>query len=243
MTEPLRTEGERLAKRVMAVHGCSRSEAERLIELGHVQVNGVAVHDPARRVHNETVHITTTEIPEPLPFVNLLWHKPAGVALLADQALAGLVPPEGELLAWHTKQLRCVSPLSAQASGLAVFVQDPRLLRQFHDAASLQEHEWMLDVPGVVRPEQLQTLQETAHTLATRGRTMPLGFKLSISSQSTERTRLRLAIKGYAQEQLARWLQAAGVHPTALHRLRVGRVALGALAVGGWRIVGAYERL
>ena len=47
-----KAEGERLSKRVMALKGCSRSEAERYIEGGWVRVDGKVIEEPMYRVAN-----------------------------------------------------------------------------------------------------------------------------------------------------------------------------------------------
>ncbi len=234
-------EGERLSKRVMAMHGCSRSEAERLIESGYVQVNRVTAEEPARRVGLETVTVNAPTLSETLLPVTLLWHKPAGVPLVADQVLAGLLAASADLRPWHLKHLRCVSPLPEAASGLAVFEQDPRALRHWRDKGPLLEHEWMLDVAGAAPAEQLQALQQ--HTrLLSAGQGTPW-LKLSISSQNAERTRLRLVVKGYTPEQLPQWLHHAGLPALGMHRLRVGRLALGALPLSAFRLLGERERV
>jgi 23S rRNA pseudouridine2604 synthase len=232
--------GERLAKRVATLRGCSRADAERLIEGGWVQINGVVADDPARRVQQETITIAPNAQAEHLQPLTLLWHKPVGVALAADQPLAGLLPPSQDLRPWHLKHLRCLSPMPAASSGLAVFAQSPGVMRVLQEDGPLLEHEWMLDLASAVVPEQLQTLDKQKVDLAWGPRTPTL--KLSVSSQSAERTRLRLAIKTYTPQQLPAWLQHAGLKTTALHRLRLGRVALGALAVGAWRALGPHER-
>ncbi len=240
MAEPTPDAGERLAKRVATLHGCSRSDAERLIEGGWVTVDGAVADDPARRVRDETVRIAPNARIEALQPVTLVWHKPAGVVLAPDQPLRGLVPPNDTLRPWHLKHLRCVSPMPAASSGLAVFAQSPGVLRVLHEDGPLLEHEWMLDVPGAIAPETLALLDQRKGDMAWGPRT-PL-LKLSVGSQSAERTRLRLAVKTYTPQRLPDWLAGAGVKPTALHRLRLGRVALGTLAAGAWRVLGPHER-
>lgn len=243
MSDPQRTaptEGERLAKRVAALRGCSRSDAERLIEGGWVTVNGAVADDPAQRVTDEAVAVAPDARAEHLQPVTLVWHKPAGVALAADQALSGLVEPNASLRPWHLKHLRCVSPMPAASTGLAVFAQSPGVLRVLREDGPLLEHEWMLDLPGAVGPEALALLEQRKADMAWGPRTPTL--KLSVGSQSAERTRLRLAVKTYTPQRLPDWLRAAGLRATVLHRLRLGRVALGPLAVGAWRVLGAHER-
>lgn len=241
MSDPLRrAEGERLAKRVATLHGCSRGDAERLIEGGWVSVNGTVADDPAQRVGDETVSIAADARIETLPTLTLLWHKPVGVALVDEQPLKGLVAADATLRPWHLKHLRCASPMPAASSGLAVFAQSPGVLRVLREDGPLLEHEWMLDLPGRVSPEALATLDLRKVDMAWGPRTPHM--KLSVGSQSAERTRLRLAIKTYTPARLPAWLHSAGLTATTLHRLRLGRVALGPLPVGAWRVLSPHER-
>ncbi|HEX5805842.1 MAG TPA: S4 domain-containing protein [Macromonas sp.] len=245
MIDPLRTEGERLAKRVAALQGCSRSEAERLIENGHVQVAGNVVSDPARRVLDQPVTVQAPASQSALQTVSVLWHKPAGLALAAEQPMSGLVPPTAELQPWHLKHLRCLTPSSADATGVALFVQDPRLQLRLRDAAAGAEQEWLLDVAGTVTPAQLEELRARAELLAWRQPTLPQ-LKLSVGSQNEAQTRLRLALKHGQAERIGAWLQACGLGADRLlrqHRSRIGRLALGHLAPGEWRLLAAQERL
>lgn len=235
-----KSEGERLAKRVAALQGCSRAEAERLIEGGWVRVAGQVADDPARRVTDEAVEVDARGLGETLLPVTLLWHKPVGVALAEGQPLAGLVQPGGLLRPWHLKHLRCASPMPAASSGLAVFAQSPGVQRKLHDDALLLEHEWMLDLAGAVPAARLAALEQDVDRLAPGPRTPYL--KLSVSSRREDGTRLRLALKGYLPERLPQWLEQAGLKPQALQRLRLGRVALGQVQAGEWRLLGLHER-
>lgn len=232
-------EGERLAKRVAALRACSRSDAERLIEGGWVRVESVVVTEPAHRVHpTQAVDVDPEAQPMLLQPVTLVWHKPVGVALQDDQTLTGLLEPGAPLLPWHVKHLRCASPMPREASGLALFVQDPRVLRKLRDEGPLLEHEWMLDLAGSTSTEQTQTLLQTTEMLGKKA----FG-KLSTSSQNEQRTRLRLAAKAYDPQALPRWLARAGVAAKTIHRLRLGRAALGQLPEGAWRLLGPHERV
>lgn len=241
MSDPQRrAEGERLAKRVAALHGCSRGDAERLIEGGWVTVNGAVADDPAQRVNLETVVVAPNARIEQLPTLTLLWHKPAGVPLDADQPLKGLVPPNDTLRPWHLKHLRCVSPMPANSTGLAVFAQSPGVIRVLREEGPLLEHEWVLDLPGEVEPDALARLETGKAEMAWGPRSPHL--KLSVGSRSADRTRLRLAVKTYTPQRLPHWLKAAGLQAANMHRLRLGRVALGTLTVGDWRILNVHER-
>jgi 23S rRNA pseudouridine2604 synthase len=72
------SEGERLSKRVMALKGCSRTEAEQYIEGGWVMVNGVVVEDPPFRVLNQTVSIAPEATLLNTADITLILNKPSG---------------------------------------------------------------------------------------------------------------------------------------------------------------------
>ncbi len=72
------SEGERLSKCVMALKGCSRSEAEQYIEGGWVMVNGVVVEDPPFRVQQQTVTVAPEATLLNSADITLILHKPSG---------------------------------------------------------------------------------------------------------------------------------------------------------------------
>jgi 23S rRNA pseudouridine2604 synthase len=73
-------EGIRLAKRVAALAGVSRREAELLIENGAVRVDGVPAVLPQSRVQaHQQVEIAAGAKPEPVVPVTMLLYKPAGM--------------------------------------------------------------------------------------------------------------------------------------------------------------------
>ena len=71
-------EGERLAKRVAQLLGCSRSEAEQYIEGGFVRVDSVVVEDPPFRVLQQVVTIDPGASLLNMSAVTLVLNKPPG---------------------------------------------------------------------------------------------------------------------------------------------------------------------
>jgi 23S rRNA pseudouridine2604 synthase len=246
-------EGQRLSKVVMAQAQCSRMEAERLIEAGRVQVDGVVCQDVPRRIQPaQHVDVQGDAPASAVAAATLLLHKPAGInpaqwmqfitSARHTSDHSGLV-----LLKKHLQHLNCVASLEEAASGLMVLTQHAGVTRLFHDPQEL-EHELMAEVQGSVSPEQLQKLQQLPQA-APASRSFnafndprPKHIKASISHTTPELTRLRLAIKGYQPGDALALCQAAELHLQHLSRLRIGRVALKTLAQGQWRFLLGYER-
>lgn len=261
---PLLTTPVRLAKRVAELKPCSRSEAERLIEGGWVRVDGQVIEVPAHKVLNEAISIDPLATAIDLGPVTFLLHKPPGyeaglvaatpgdprgsrsrggpsaVECLTAGTHAG-VPPGGQpvrLLQKHFRDLTALAPLPTHASGLAIFSQDWRVQRKLTEDADLVEQEVMAVVDGEVAPTQLQHL---CHGLSFNGRPLP-PIKVSVSSQNSDSTRLRFALKGIRPGQVASMLESLGLRMQSLQRIRVGRIALAGLAVGQWRFLQGHER-
>jgi 23S rRNA pseudouridine2604 synthase len=254
-------EPQRLAKRLAAQLPCSRSDAERYIAGGWVRVDGVVVESPMARVTaGQTVTLDPKAQLEDLASVTLVWHKPAGV-VLPEITLPGDAPlPDALAAQWfvpsqrfkgdrsgvrplkiHLHKLLVAAPLAPLASGLMVWTQNPGVARKISDAGAAIEHEWLVTVaddPGLDdaarRDAVLKSFQQA---LFFEGWAVPSAR----ASWQSER-RLRLAIKNTRPGQVAHLCERAGVIPTAVHRLRLGRIGLGGLAVGQWRYLMPYER-
>lgn len=232
------SQGVRLAKRVAALAGCSRREAELLIENGAVRVDGgVTLLPQARVLPEQDVSIEPGAKPVEVPPVTLLLHKPAGLRI--EDAAALLVPANlyvgsgakaRPMLPRHAQGQRCMTPLDAQSSGLVVFSQEWRVERKFTEDADFIEHEVMVDVAGKVSPSQLAQLNRAP-------------VRASIGRQSEAGTGLRMAIKGLLPGQLAHMLGHAGLPLEAMKRIRIGRVPLAGLPSGQWRYLQSHERV
>jgi 23S rRNA pseudouridine2604 synthase len=237
-------DGIRLAKRVADMVPCSRAEAERYIAGGWVSVDGAVVEEPATRVTEAQaiVMLPGAEASDPAP-VTILLHKPAGLdaaaalALIGPDTLAPAAPGDPHVtrfLKRHLARLTVTTPLETDASGLLVLTQDWRVTRKLVDDSNRIEQEYVAEVAGAIAPDGLARLNAV---MRIGGRpTTPL--KASWQSEA----RLRLAGKDVRAGQVTAMCTQVGLTVTALRRLRVGRIALGAVPVGQWRYLRETER-
>lgn len=234
MSEEDTDSGERLAKRVAAQLHCSRREAEQLVAQGAVTVDGEPATQPQQRVRaDQRVAVTAGAQPQAMAPATLLVHKPAGLDVHAPGFWARLQRDGQDAL--HGRPAvpglfmnqRCVASLEAAESGLIVFSQVPGIARRLLDDAPLVEHEFAIEVPGPVSPEQLQRLRPA---------------RASINRQTEALTGLRVVLHGPESGQIAALCRAAGLVPSALRRLRIGRLPMAGLAAGHWRCLRPQER-
>ncbi|WP_367847507.1 RNA pseudouridine synthase [Rhodoferax sp. WC2427] len=249
MTEPVR-----LAKRLAEQLACSRREAEQYIEGGWVRVDGQLVEEPMFRVGAQKITVDPDATLLAPPTVTLVLHKPVGFTAGLDagpgpkaQAALGLLTRENHTpddrsgirtLKKHFAQLRLATPMDSRASGLVVYTQDGRVVRKLEEDADLIEHEVMVEVAGDVSPGMLRKLADPVQY----HEKILTAAKVSISSNTDTETRLRFALKGERPGQIDYLCESAGLQIRSVKRIRVGRVAMTALAPGQWRYLAEHER-
>jgi 23S rRNA pseudouridine2604 synthase len=253
--------GDRLAKRVAAMVPCSRSEAEQYIEGGWVKVNGQVVEEPPFRIQNQAITIDPDASLLELNSITILLHKPADWIDGTEESLSKLnratrrapfddartllvaakhmtKDPSGmRMLQRHFKALTATVPLENAASGLIVFTQGWRIQRKLTEELGSMEHEIIVDVQGEVTPQALHLLNRTLDS----DENLPHA-KVSINSNSPERSKLRFAIKGAHRGLIAYLCERAKLEILDMRRIRLGRVALSDLPVGQWRYLTPHEK-
>lgn len=242
MTEPVR-----LSRRLVALVGCSRAEADRFIENGFVRVDGVVVEDPRTPIADEIVTLDEGASSAPVLSATIVLHKDAG-AVIAQREGEGrrLIEPlslehraendrtEIRPLRRHLARLYEELPLPDAASGLVVLSQDRTILELLHDRGNKLEQEWLVDVDG---PQNGSIPKELARGGSFEGR--PIGpCKVSWQSEG----RLRFALANVRPGQLEAHCASVDLVVTAMKRLRVGRVGLAKIPAGTWRYLPPGER-
>ena len=234
------TEAQRLSRRLTEVAGCSRREAELYIEGGWVTVDGEVVDAPQFQVQDQQVALlpgAKAEAPEP---VTLILNQ--GPGLDEARALASITPQNQapafdtgkRVLKGHFRQLRCLAPLQAGATGLQVFTQDWRTARKLTVEFNKLEQEYLVEVQGTLKEGGLEKLKRG---VLHKGQALPPA-KCSWQNE----THLRIALKAPAPGIIAQLCAAVGLVPVTMRRLRLGGVPMGKLPVGEWRYVAGQER-
>ncbi|MEY4713093.1 MAG: hypothetical protein RIS88_2543 [Pseudomonadota bacterium] len=229
----------RLSKRVAALVPCSRSEAERYIEGGWVRVDGQVVEVPQARVA-PTQSVTLA------PEASLLALMP--VTVLANVDVGGApasIPVAGRwsedssglrVTATQLRQAKALLPLPAGAQGLAVYSQDPRIVRKLTEDALAIEQEWVVRVQGQIAEDGLARMER----LVSPRTALPGRPPLKASWQSE--ARLRLAFKGIDPAQIPWLCGQVGLVAMQGRRIRLGRLPLAGLPAGQWRALMPHEK-
>ena len=247
MTNPSNDSTVRLVKRVADKLPSSRREAEQYIEGGWISVDGQVVEEAGARVtKGQTIELLPGASLEQLLPVTILLHKPAGfnagIGCDGVPAVRGVTPEarmanahaDQRFLKRHLTGLTLTNPLDTAASGLLVFTQDFRVARKLVDEAARIEQEFIVEVEGAVGQDGLALLN---HGLPFNGKALA---PIKVSWQNE--TRLRFALKGVQNGQIAHMCSLVGLGVVSVKRIRIGRVPMAALPTGQWRYLQGYER-
>ena len=167
----------------------------------------------------------------------LALNKPTGVTCSnkdAGRVVYDLLPPRFRL---RNPALSTVGRLDRDTSGLLLLTDDGQLLHRIIAPKS--------SVPKVYRATLAQDLRGDEAALFASGTLMLDGEKaplLPAGLEPIDARNARLTLHEGRYHQARRMFAAVGNHVVALHRERIGGLALDGLPEGEWRILGDADR-
>ena len=233
----MKTQSSRVDRLLGGLGYGSRNEMARLGKAGGIVLDGVELTDVSKRI------AVTPDLPErmtvdgkaldPVPGLVLMLHKPLGMTCShkEDGALVYDVLPDR----WRRRDpaISTIGRLDKETSGLLLLTDDGDLL---HRVISPKRHVAKIYRVTLARPlaGTEQALFE-AGGLVLEGEDKPLEpAELEVLSQ----TEARLTVTEGRYHMVRRMFAAAGNHVEALHRERVGALALpDDLEPGDWRLL------
>jgi 23S rRNA pseudouridine2605 synthase len=229
-----KTKGPLSLARALSKFGvCSRKEAERLIEAGHVRVDGAVVRAPARRIdpRREKVTVHGQRVGDDTERVVLALHKPVGyITSRSDpQGRPTVYDLIGDFAGWVFP----VGRLDQDTSGLLILTNDHRLGQRLTDPESHVPKTYHALVEGQPDAEALDVLRGGV-PLPDGTLTRPAGVRL-IGGGRDNRAWLEIVLTEGKNRQVRRMCAQVGHDVVALTRVRIGRLGLEGLGPGQWR--------
>lgn len=225
---------------------CSRREADGYIERGLVRVNGQAAVLGQKVTERDVIEMSREASCQQERLATVILHKPLGY--VSGQAEDGYKPArvlitpgnrwreDRSPIQFSPAQLRSLVPagrLDINSTGLLVLTQDGRMARRLIGDDSTVEKEYRVRVTGRMIPHGLELLN----------------YGLSLDGERLRRAQvawqgeglLNFVLHQGKKRQIRRMCELVGLHVTALKRVRVGSVRLGALPPGQWRYLAPGE--
>ena len=219
----------------------SRREVEGLARAGRVRRDGAPLTDASARIPLDPdlpARMTVMGEPlDPLPGLCLMLHKPLGVTCSHKEAgplVYGLLPER-----WRRRDpaLSTVGRLDKETSGLLLLTDDGALLHRIIAPKARVAKRYRVRLARPLQGDEAAIL--ASGELMLEGEDRPL---LPVEMEAQDATRCAVTLHEGRYHQVRRMFAALGNHVDALHRDRVGRLALpDALEAGGYHILGPDE--
>ena len=227
----------------MAQRGlCSRREADRFIEQGQVRVDGRIVSTLGIKIRpDQTVSLDRQATLAQSRQVTVLLNKPPGyVSGLPEKGYPSAV----RLITGNNAQIPgCRAPdrhglapagrLDIDSTGLIVFTRDGRIARCLIAPDSMIEKEYHVRIEGNITGAKLKLL---SHGLSLDGRAL----KPAIVTQRHD-LELGIILTEGRKRQIRRMCELVDLRVSSLIRVRIGRIPLGNLQRGKWRLLNPAE--
>ena len=217
--------GLRLNKYMADSGFCSRREADRLIALGVVTIDGrVGVLGDIVLDDMEVLAAGEPLVPKsPEEKIYIALHKPVGIVCTADER----EPLNVVTYLGHPERVYPVGRLDKDSSGLLLLTNHGEIVNQILRAGQRHEKEYVVTVNKPVTPAFLRTM---ASGVAILDRvTMPC--KIRQVSKFT----FRITLVQGLNRQIRRMCEALSYQVRTLQRVRIMNIHLGELGPGQWR--------
>ncbi len=226
----------KLVKHIANLGYGSRKQVQAMFREGRITDTGGEVLYADDRVAHEAIRLDGEPL-DPPPGLLLMLHKPVGYTCSTKDAgrlVYDLLPPRFRL---RDPVLSTVGRLDRDTSGLLLFTDDGQLLHRIISPKADLPKVYEATLAAPLRGDEAALF--AAGTLLLEGDAVPLKPALL---EAVDETHARLTIREGRYHQVRRMFAAVGNHVEALHRSRIGGLALGELPAGAWRALGAEER-
>jgi len=230
--------GERLARYIALCGMASRRAADRLVQDGHVTVNGQTVTNPAERIHPPEDHVkvdgrSVRGLPQKAYF---LYHKPKGVVTTKSD------PEERTCLTDVLPQLPVrvepVGRLDFDTEGALLLTNDGELAHRLTHPSYKVPRTYIAKVYRTPATATLERLRKGIHL--EDGQTAPCRIKV-LGATERENAWLEITVFEGRNRLVRRMLETMGHPVSKLRRAAYGPVQLGTLPRGALRALEPWE--
>ncbi len=215
----------------------SRTQAARMVGAGRVRVNGRLVRDPEFPVHQGLDRIEIDgEVPAAANRLVLMLNKPRGLVTTArDEQGRDTVYRcfEGAALPW----LAPIGRLDKASEGLLLFSNDPIWAARITDPTTGPHKTYHVQVAGL---PDARLIAAIARGVVRDGERLN-ARSVRCLRRAQKNTWLEILLDEGRNRQIRRLLEGFELPVLRLVRVQIGRLPLGALPPGRWRLLTAPE--
>lgn len=228
MAEP--GESLRLNKYLALQLGISRREADNLIDMGSVTINGTAATLGARFESTDTIVVDGKPLTNTADYAYIAFHKPVGYVCSRKQQ--GDSPTIYSVIPQQYHHLKPVGRLDRESSGLILLTNDGDFAYQMTHPKFTKVKIYKVRLDHDLEPLHQQMINDYGVQLEDGG------SKLQLERISDDRrTEWQVTMREGRNRQIRRTFDSLGYKVVKLHRINFGPYALGDLKVGELEII------
>lgn len=224
-------EGIRINKFLSEAGVCSRREADRQIEAGHVMIDGQRAETGSRVAEGQEVLFFGNPVQKEKEKILIAVHKPLGIVCTAEKREKDNIVD----FIHYPKRIYPIGRLDKDSSGLILMTNQGEIVNKMMRAGNMHEREYIVEVNKVLTDSFLRGLSGGI-PLAELGVTT----RKCLVQQLGKRKFKIILTQGY-NRQIRRMCEYFDYRVESLKRVRIMNILLGDLAPGAYRNVTKEE--
>lgn len=193
---------------------CSRREADRLIELKRVKINGELALIGSKVTGESKITVDDKPIKRQNDFVYLAFNKPIGITSTTDQSIKGNIV---DYINYH-KRIFHIGRLDKDSEGLILMTNDGDIVNQILRAENNHEKEYVVVVNKKITEDFLTNMSKGVPILDTV-------TKPCIIKQTGDKT-FKIILTEGLNRQIRRMCEFFGYQVVSLKRIRIMHIHL-----------------
>ncbi len=227
---PQASEGIRINKYLSDSGMCSRREADRLVEEGHVTVDGVTAENGTKVLPGQKVEVDNKPVKRDDNQVLIAFYKPVGIVCTTDTR-----EPDNVIdFLKFPKRIYPIGRLDKDSEGLLLLTNDGDIVNKILRAGNNHEKEYEVSVNKPVTPEFLKGMAQGVPILDTVTKRCKI--------EPTGKQSFKIILTQGLNRQIRRMCEYFGYRVVSLKRVRVMHITLGHLKPGAYRNLSTAER-
>jgi 23S rRNA pseudouridine2604 synthase len=202
---------------------CSRREADKWIEAGRIQINGVVAQKGNRVFEGDQVTVDGKPIKKHVDKVYIALHKPPGVTSTTDQRDRDNIVD----FVNHPKRIFPIGRLDKSSSGLILMTNDGDIVNDILREENNHEKEYIVKVDRPISKRFIEQMGAGVPILGT------ITKKCMVEQKS--KTLFRIILTQGLNRQIRRMCEYLGYKVVSLKRIRIMNIHLDNLPAGRWR--------
>lgn len=225
-------QGVRINKYIAQCGYCSRRDADKLIEIAAVMVNGKLAASGMKVTDEDDIRINGKQIGGTVEKVVLAYYKPLGVVCTGRDKHAKITVKDSLR---YPKRLTYAGRLDKESEGLLIMTNDGYLIDAMMRGANRHEKEYVVKVNKPLTKEAIEYMSKGVY-LKDLDKTTRECDIIQMGPYT-----MRMILTQGLNRQIRRMCQAAGYEVKGLIRTRVMNIQLGKLKAGEYRELGGDE--